>query len=489
MSEETAEMEDMVEGDELQSLNLKVEIENIGPCKKHVAVVVDRGDIDRLRVAAVEELSESAEVPGFRVGYVPAKLVEKRFRKEISNQLKQKLLMQSLEQVSEENNLDAINEPNIDIETLEIPDEGDFEYEFDIEVRPDFELPDYNGLKIQRPTREITDADVDGYLKEYLSRYGQLVPTDDAARAGDYIVADLSFDYEGKTIKKLREQTLAIRPELRFQDARLADFESFIVGAKADETRTTELTISTEAESLEMRGEVVKLSIEVLDVKKLKLPELDEDFLDQLNVESEEDLRRQIRETLERQVTYQLRQSTRQQVLDKITESADWDLPEGLVRKQVENALRREILEMRQAGFSSEEISARENEMRQQSLTTTRQALKEHFVLDKIATKEEIEVSPEEMEIEIQLMAMQSGENIRKVRARLSKSGMIENLEAQIRERKAVDVILQSAEYEDVPMETPVTGTVTSVSQAICGMATSEYEDEDEDEDEDDTDE
>lgn len=172
---------------------------------------------------------------------------------------------------------------------------------------------------------------------------------------------------------------------------------------------------------------------------------------------------------LERQLTYEQRQSARSQVLDKITESADWDLPEELVLRQTENALRREVLEMQQAGFTSSQIRARENEIRQRAVSTTRQALKEHFVLDRIATQEDIQVSSSDIDVEIQMMAMQSGESPRRVRARLIKSGMIENLEAQIRERMAVDFILEKAEFVDIESEQADEGDrICSIPIAIC---------------------
>jgi trigger factor len=169
-------------------------------------------------------------------------------------------------------------------------------------------------------------------------------------------------------------------------------------------------------------------------------------------------------------------------VLEKITESATWDLPEALVTKQTENALRREVLEMQQAGYTTQQILARENELRQQSISSTRQALKEHFVLDRIATKESIEVTPIDIESEINMMAVQRGESARKVRARLQKSGVIENLEAQIRERKSVDLILRSAQFEDVAA--PVTtdsDDVQALSLSICGMSSVVVDPNDED--------
>ncbi|OYW24987.1 MAG: hypothetical protein B7Z55_00650 [Planctomycetales bacterium 12-60-4] len=225
-----------------------------------------------------------------------------------------------------------------------------------------------------------------------------------------------------------------------------------------------------EAESVEKRGETVQVRVTVNSVNVMRLPELNKEFLARLDMETEEDLRLQVRNMLQRQLQFDQRQSTRKQMQVKITESASWDLPEELVRKQVENAMRREILEMQQAGFTTQEIRTREAGLRQKSISSTRQALKEHFVLDKIATKEGIESTPPDIDSEIYMMALQRGENPRRVRARLQKSGMIENLEAQIRERKAVDFILKSAVYEDVPMPAAQEDDVESISLAICGQ-------------------
>ena len=449
-------------------LSLDVGITDSGPCKKHVSVTVPRSDIDHILDEVVNEMGESADVPGFRAGHVPKKLLKKRFKKELGNEVKQKILMGSLEQISEDNKLDPINEPNLDVENIEIPDEGDFEFEFDVEVRPDFELPDYSKLKITRPVRDITEESVDSYLGEFLSQYGKHEIVDGAAEKGDFVTVMVEFTHDGKPLREIDEMTAQLKSTLRFQDAEIPGFDELMAGAKAGDLRETDIAVSQEAETLEMRGETVHAKLNVKEVRRLDLPEINKEFLEKIGVETEEELRLEINNILERQVTYEQRQSTRSQVLDKITESADWKLPEDLVMKQVENALHREILEMQQAGFTTQEIQARENELRQQSVTTTRQALKEHFVLDKIAEKENIDVLPADIEKEIQMMAMQRGESPRRLRARLTKSGVIENLEAQIRERKAVDAILDSAEFEDVEMKQSTDADVEAVNQSVC---------------------
>ena len=186
--------------EEKYKLSLKVDIENVGPCRKHVRVTVPRVDIDHFSSEAVKEIVETAAVPGFRKGHVPAALAQKRFKTEISNSVRQRVLMQSLEQLAEENTLDPINEPDFDVESLKIPDEGDFEYEFDVEVRPDFELPKYDGLKIQRPSREITDADVDEYLDRFRAQYATNESHDGPAEANDFVVAAVEFTRDGGSV-------------------------------------------------------------------------------------------------------------------------------------------------------------------------------------------------------------------------------------------------------------------------------------------------
>lgn len=448
---------------------LSVDIGDAGPCKKHVKVTIPRADIDHFQNEALKELVTTAAVPGFRTGHVPRKLVEKRFKNEVKDHVRQKIMMQSLQQLGEDHKLEAINEPDIAVETLEIPDEGDFTYEFDVEVRPEFDLPNYTGLKIKRPVRKISDADVQAYLDKYLAQFGQLVPHDGAAEAGDFVVANLTCTCQGKELSRSEGKEIRIRPVLRFTDAEVQGFDKLMKGAKVGDAREANTKISVEATKEELRGEPVGIRFEVTDVKRLRLPELNKEFLEQLSVESEEDLRKEVRELLERQVTYEQRQATRKQVLEAITASAKWDLPESLVKRQVENALHREVLEMQQAGFTDDQIRARQNELLQRQISMTRQALKEHFVLDKIATTEKLEVTPQDKEIEIAFMAMQRGESPRKVRARLEKQGLMENLEAQILERKAVDVVLEKAVFTDVPGTPPADDSAEALDVAVCG--------------------
>ena len=453
-------------------LDLKTEIKDVGPCKKHIRVTVAKDAIAGVVSAAVSEYTNKAEIPGFRAGRVPTDLVKKRFKKEIAEQVKQRVLMVSLDQIAEESKIDPINQPNIDFETVDIPDDKDFEYEFEVEVRPTFDLPAYKGLKINRPVRDISEQDIDDYQTGFVEQYGTQEPVDEAVAAGDFVSVDIVISRNGTAYNKHEDQVVRVRPTLKFQDAEIEGFDKLLIGAKVDETRKTTLKISMEAPTVEMRGEELEVAFNVLDVKRLKAPTVDEEFCDRVGFASVDALRTAIRRTLDRQLKYEQRQTCRTQITDKITEAANWELPEDLVAKQVDNALRREILEMQQAGFTSDQILARENDLRRQSLTMTRRNLKEHFILDRVATEEKLEVTELEIEQEIAAMAFQRGESPRRVRARLIKSGVIENLYAQIRERKAVDLILESAQFNDTAYNLPQDHSKAALDRSLCVLTT-----------------
>ncbi|MCH2200367.1 MAG: trigger factor [Fuerstiella sp.] len=460
------------EVEESGKLNLDVQISEVGPCRKHVVVTVSEADIANVRSEAINDLAEKAEVPGFRIGRVPAALLEKRFRDEIISDVKQKVLLQSLEQLSDDNSIDPINQPEINVESLDIPESGDFRYEFDVEVRPEFELPDYASLTIERESGEVSDEEFEAFRTQFLSSHAERDRVDRPAQKGDFVVCDIVFRYDGRELRESDSVSLQLHSELRFQDSELSGFDELMAGASAGDVRNAELTVSLQSPTIEMRGETVDAEFTVKEVQQQVLPTMDREFLDRLDCESEESLDERLHEAIERQIEYQHRQSTRQQVLDRITEAADWDLPESLVKQQTENALKREMLEMSQAGFTREQIMARENEIRQNAIENTRQALKEHFVLDRIATAENIECEDSDIDNELMMMAFQSGESLRRVRARLIKSGMMENLEAQLRERKAVDLVTEKVSFTDIPRKPFAENDVATAAIAICGNIT-----------------
>ena len=450
-----------------KKLGLQVTIENKGKCLRHISVVVPGEDIQDIREDVLIELREKAQVPGFRPGKVPDALLLRRFREEITGDIKQKVLLVSLEQISEEHKIDPLGEPRLNLQNLHVPETGDFHYEFDVEVRPDFELPDFSAMTLSRPSGEVTEEEVAVYIENLLDSRAEEELKEGEAAPGDAVNCTISYSWSGGEIPGTTEEYLTLLRTLDFPDATLDGFDTLMTGVKAGETRTATVTISSQSPVVEMRGEQVTVHFAVTAVYA-QIPATASQFFEEWDCADEEGFKAVIQQRLQNQMAYQQRQSLRNQLLEKISEAADWELPEGLVRQQTDNALRRELLEMHQAGFTREQIRARETQMRQNALADTEAALKQHFVLDKLATRENIEATEEAVAMELTLMAMQSGESPRRLRARLAKTGMIENLYAQLRERSAVDWIMERVQCEDVP-HTPITrNSSSSVRTAIC---------------------
>ncbi|MBX9787614.1 MAG: trigger factor [Pirellulales bacterium] len=437
-----------------QKLELDVKIDNRSACERHITVTIARADIDRYLDRAFSDMMGTATVPGFRAGRAPRKLIESRFRKDVAEQVKGSLLLDSLTQITEEHELAAISEPDLDPDAVEVPAEGPLVFEFDIEVRPEFEMPNWKGLSLERPTREFSNEDVENQLQRILERRGRLVPTSEPAKVGDYVTARLTFLDGDTELATIDERVIRVRSVLSFRDGRLTGFDKLMKGAKAGDIRTGKLKLTDDAPNEALRGREITVRFEVLEVKRLEATELSKGLLEDLgNFESEEHLRGEIRQQLERQLSYHQQKRTREQVLSMLTKAADWDLPPGLLQRQSQRELQRAVLELRSSGFSDDQIRSYENVLRQNSKASTARALKEHFILERIAEEESIEDEPGDYDREVTLLALQSGETARRVRARLEKQGLMDALRNQIIERKTLELVLEHAKYKDVPFE------------------------------------
>jgi trigger factor len=459
--------------DEKIPLNLSVDVKRLSACERHVTVTIPRSDIDRYFAKQFDELLPKAEVPGFRVGRAPRQLVENKFRRQVSDQVKGALLMDSLSQVGEEQEYSAISEPDLDFEQVTIPDDGDMTYEFNIEVRPDFELPQWKGLLLERPEHEFSDAEIDTQIAKLAAQSAQMVPVDEAVRAGDYIVCNITSRHEGKVVASIQEQTIQVRPILSFSDATIDGFEKMFMGAKAGETKTIQLQVSEFSENEELKGKSVDVEIEILDVKRVDTKSA-ADVASDLGIESEEKLRELIRQSLEEQLRYAQRAKVRDQISASLTESADWEIPPDLLRRQSHRELDRAVIEMRSSGFTEEEITVRKNALRKNIMEKTEILLKEHFILEKLAESEKIEDLPEDYEVEIAKLAIQQNDSPRRIRARLERSGQIDALRNMIIERKVIELITEHAKFKPIPHEFETKSKTSAIAFFVAGHAASD---------------
>src|SRR5262249_52844800 len=166
----------------------------------------DRKDIEDRMNEKFSELVPDASVAGFRPGKAPRKLIEARFSKEVGDQVKTEVLLASLEQLAEDHDVAPLSSPNIDPAKIELPKHGPISYAFEVEVRPQFDLPNYQGLKLNRPVHTFTDEEAAQEERRLLAPYGQVVPKPDGtAEVGDVLVADVTITDGGQVLGTMKE--------------------------------------------------------------------------------------------------------------------------------------------------------------------------------------------------------------------------------------------------------------------------------------------
>ncbi|MFO0872114.1 MAG: trigger factor [Pirellulales bacterium] len=466
-SPETPETEAAAE--ENPRLQLGVKVDNRSACERHVTVTVAREDIDRYLKKAFDDIKGKAEVPGFRPGRAPRKLVESRFRDHVRDQVKGSLLMDSMAQLSEDQVFTAIGEPDFDVNAISLPDDGPLTFEFNIEVRPEFDLPEWRGLKLDRLTHKYTDDEVSRQLARLLAKFSHKEPVAGPAQADDFLTVNITVTHNGQTVQQANEIEVAVVPQLSFSDAVIEGFADLATGAQPGQTFQATTKVSEQSESEAVRGQEVVVVFEVLDVKRTIQPELTAAFLQEIGGFADEaELREMVRAEMERQFRFHQQRNIRQQITDQLTRGANWALPPSLLRRQMRRELDRLVMELQSSGFSNEDIRVHANQLTQNSLANTERALKEHFILERIAEEHKIEALPDDYDAEIELIADQSNEPPRRVRARMEKRGLMDTLRNQIIERKAIELITDAAEFAEKQFQPP-RQTTFAVNVALSG--------------------
>ncbi len=450
MAATDTESDNLIDDEEIKKpLQIDVKIDTTSTCERHVVVTISESEVVRYRQDAFDEVAPKAELPGFRAGKAPRKLVESRFKEQVSEQVKSSLVMDSLQQVTEGDHFSAISEPDFDFDAIDLPSEGDFKYEFRIEVRPDFDTPQWEGLALTRPACTLTDKHVDAHLSRTLTRFMTGEAVDGPAELGDQVTLNASFSIDGKEISSFEEESTPVRKKLSLGDAIIEDFDKLIVGKREGDSFTTTVTLSDSAAKEELREKEVDAKFDIHEVKRIQIDEISPAMLDNLGFDDTEELRSFVKSELERQFEYHQQQALRKQIVDELTKGADWELPESLIKRQTNRELQRMMLELQRSGFNQEQINSYMNASRMNARESTIRALREHFVLEKIAEDLDVEPTPDDYDQEIALIAEQNDSSPRRIRARLEKSGQMDAIRNQIIERHVINRITEAGKITD----------------------------------------
>lgn len=444
-----------------EKLAQSVNIEDAGPARKKITIEIPHERIAETIEESYKELRHEATLPGFRRGRAPQRLIEKRFGEDVRNEAKSKIIGESFQQVVEDESLKMIGEPDIkDVDKLELPETGPLKFEVEVEVTPQFELPDLKGLEVTKTTAEVTDAQVDAELNRYREMQGSMQSIDGAAEAGDYAVADVEVLLaDGEVAESRRGANLRVPDPQGPTQGRgqvagilVPDLHKHLLDAKAGDAVTIEATGPKGHENPKLQDAKLTLEVKINQVQRMTPIQMSQ-LVEMSGFDSEQELRDQVKFNLDRRATQEAEQSMRKQVTDAILEKIDFDLPQDLSGRQTERVLQRRAMEMMYSGASEQDIEQAQAEMRAASAEEAQRELKLFFILNKAAEEFDVEVGEAEINGRIAQMAMQQNRRPEKLKQEMARSGRIDQLYVQLREEKVVDKLLEAANVKEVTPE------------------------------------
>jgi trigger factor len=440
--------------EEQQSTALKntVTLEEAGPCKKKVIVEIPEETVKKTTDEQYETLRKEALVPGFRKGRVPRRLLEKRFGKETTEQIKLKLLAEASDSALKDNKLDVLRDPDIDFEKIELPAEGPLKFEFEVEVRPEFDLPKLDGIPVEKSKLEITNEQIDGELEQLRKWSGIWTPRDGGeVELYDQIIADVVLKAEGvEEEQKLNNIEIYVRQNSFVGAIPVEKLDELLVGAKAGDSRQTSVEVPKTYFRQEYRGKKVDIRITVKEVKWLKPAALDENFFKRFSVENENELREKLRDSLKSRLEQQVQGEMAEQIHKYMLDNTSFDLPVDVVAEQSTSLLQRHYSNLMMRGLSREQIEEQMEQLRAGSEERAKEQLKTFFIMAKIAEKLGIDVSEEEINGYIAQLAVQRGQRPERMREEMVRDGSLAQFKLQVREDKCIAKLLESAKITEV---------------------------------------
>jgi len=437
-----------------QEFQYSIKVEDAGPATKKVTVEIPRERIEQKLVEQFKELRQQASIPGFRTGHAPQKLIEKRFSNDVKEQVRRSLISESYGQAVEKNNLQVIGEPEFDNpDAIQLPETGALSYAFQVEVQPAIVLPDLTGMKVKRPKVNVTEENVDQAMQNLREQQGTLVPVEDRGiEDKDHVIADLQIKLDGNLIAHQNDAQIVSRPG-RINGIDVADLDKQLKGAKGGETRSFKVQVPETHPTEQIRGKEVEIEVAVKDIKKLELVEITPEFLDDLGFQNEKELRDALREQMVERITFDIQAAMREQVNQYLFEHTPIDLPTKLSDRQEQRVVNRRAVDLMMRGMPREQIEANLEKLRTGAKDEAIRELKLFFILEKIATDQGTDVSEAELNGRIAMLAIQKGQRPEKLKQAMSKDGTLSNMYVQMREQKAVDKLLETAQIEEIDLQ------------------------------------
>lgn len=414
----------------------------------YVRVEVEPEEVTRALERASRQIARRLVIPGFRPGRAPRALVERRVGREaLVEEALEHLLPEAYARAVELTGIEPIDRPRI--EDLGRLEEGQpLTFRAVVTVRPEVELPDYRALRVAPEPVQVEPEHVERVLERLRQQHATLVPVDDPAHAvqpGDVVTLDFrGEDPEGQPVAGARGE--GVLAEVGADQLR-PEFERHLLGMRAGEERTFELTFLDDDPEEALRGRTVRFTVRVRDIRRKELPALDDDFAAVLGYGSVEDLRRDVQNRLQHRLAADAEQRRREQVLRQVVEGARVDVPDVLVERRVDELVDDLRRDLERQGTSLEAYLSGAGkdleQLRAELRPRAEQAVRTELVLDAIARRERIAVTEADLAREAELLARGSGRTLAEIRRLLRHPEVRRRVVADILARKTVERLAQ----------------------------------------------
>jgi len=434
---------------------MNIEIEEIDSCNKKIKFDIPHQDFHQKVQSYYKTLGRDVKVPGFRKGKVPISLLEKQFGPQVKQEVLSQLISDRVMDAIQEKGLRAVSQPNL----LEVhAEEGtDITVSASVEVLPEFELKDYSGLEIPLKVGKVTDEEVDQVIENYRTGKAESVAvTDRPSRKDDYLKIDFTGALDGKPFEGGEARDYIV--QLGGQHL-IEDLEKSLYGMQAGETKEVRVQIPDNYFNKKIAGQEVDFSITLKGIQVKELPPLSDEFAQTCDpdkkYDSLADMKSKIREDLEQYEKKQARKAAQKLLAEKVTALNTVNLPEGLVQEQIRFMVK-DAHRKKKPGHTHTHAHDREEDTQVSAADQEKyrepavKILQEELVVDKLASVLGVEISPDELDAEVNnFMQLLGGGQAEKMKKEWQKTGVLAKLHNRMRRDKTLETALDKVKLKE----------------------------------------
>jgi trigger factor len=440
-------------------LFVNVTVETLAPCKKLVRVEVETQKVDETFDSITKDFQREASLPGFRPGKAPRDMVLRKYGKDIQDEVKRKLISDSYKKAVEEQKLDVLGYP--DIEEIQFSRGQPLQFAATIETAPEFELPEYKGFAVKREARTVTEEDIERALTALRQPQAAYKTADRAIQTGDIAVVNFTGQCEGKPITEIAPTAKGLTEQKNFwievpSNSFIPGFADQLIGARAGEKRTVNVDFPADFVTPQLAGKKGIYEVEIVEAKEKVLPALDDAFAKSYGAENLEKLREGVRRDLENELNFKQNKGIRNQLVRALLDRVNFELPQSAVAQETRNVVYDIVHENQKRGVSRNLIEQQKEQIYSAATQGAKERVKAAFLMQKIAEKEDIKVSQEEIAQRVNYLAGLYQIPPEKFLKDLQKRNGLIEIYDQVMNEKVIDFLQANAKIEEVaPTEAP----------------------------------